>query len=47
MIIIIIIKYDNNSNVKQKKKTDIINEILIETLSIFQITNCQLNYIFI
>ena len=32
---------------RKKKTTDILNEILIETLSIFQITDCQLNYVFI
>ena len=39
-IIIIII-------ITNRKKIDILNEILIETFSIFQITDCQLNYIFI
>ena len=28
-------------------KIDILNEVSVETFSIFQITDCQLNYIFI
>ena len=41
--IMIIIIITNNNN----KKIDISNEILIETFSIFEITDCQLIYIFI
>ena len=48
MIIIIIIKTIMIIIIiTNRKKIDILNEILIETFSIFQITDCQLNYIFI